>query len=221
MIIAITATKGGSGKTTVAVNLAVGFKKKGYDVCIVDADKGQISCRHWAEYRSDEKEHIPVVQVPDKKFIREVNELSKRYDIIIIDGRPTESEHTDRITMVSDAVIVPVKFGLFELRALENYFDIYDGVQDAKESLGGKIKGFVLLNDIGVGQTTKREMTEAVNDAIGESEIKLLDSVLYRRKVYADSPAEGIGVIESKDKKARAEVESLVNEIEKAIQLKP
>jgi len=218
MIIAITATKGGSGKTTIAVNLAVGFTKKGYDVCIVDADKGQISCKHWAEYRSDDKEHVPVIQVPEKKFIRDVKELSKRYDLIIIDGRPTESDHTDRITMVSDIVIVPVKFGLYELRALENYFDIYDGVKEAKESLGGKLSGYVVLNDIGVGQTTKKEMIEAVNDAIGESEIALLDSILYHRKIYADSPADGIGVIESKDKKARLEVEDFVNEVEKIIQ---
>jgi ATPases involved in chromosome partitioning len=217
MIIAITATKGGSGKTTVAVNLAVGFTKKGYKVCIVDADKGQISCKHWAEYRSDEREHIPVLQVPDKKFIREVRALSQNYDLIIIDGRPTESDHTDRITMVSDLVIIPVKFGLYELRALENYFDIYDGVKDAKESLGGKLSGFVLLNDIGVGQTTKAEMTEAVNESIGESDISLLNAVLYHRKVYADSPADGVGVIEAKDAKAKAEVESLVNEIEQLI----
>lgn len=217
MILAVTATKGGSGKTTVAVNLAVGFSQKGYDVCIVDADAGQISCKWWAESRDDDKKHISVVQVPEKKFIREVKELDKRYDIIIIDGRPTQSDISDSITMVSDIVLVPVKHGLYELRAFENYLDIFDKVKDAKEGIGGDIKGFVLLNDIGVGQTTKREMTEAVKEAIGESDMQLLDTVLYHRKIYADSPADGIGVIEAKDKKAKAEVESLVEEIERVM----
>lgn len=217
MIVAITATKGGSGKTTIAVNLAVGFVKKGYDVCVVDADIGQISCKHWAECRDDEREHIPVIQVPEKKFIREVRELDKRYDIILIDGRPTQSDISDRITMVSDVIIVPVKHGLYELRALENYLDIFDSVKDAKENIGGNLKGFVLLNDIGVGQTTEREMKEAVNSSIGDSDIKLLETVIYHRKVYSDSPADGLGVIEAKDKKARSEIESLVNEIEKAL----
>ena len=214
MIIAITATKGGSGKTTIAVNLAVGFTKKGYDVCIVDADEGQISCRHWAECRDDSREHISVVQLPEKKFLREVKELSKRYDIILIDGRPTQSDISDRITMASDIVLVPVKYGLYELRAFENYLDLFDSVKEAKEGLGGKLSGFVILNDIGVGQTTKRDMTAAVNDAIGESDMKLMEAVLFNRKVYADSPADGIGVIEAKDKKAKQEVENLVNELE-------
>lgn len=213
MIIAITATKGGSGKTTVAVNLAVGFTKKGFDVCIVDADEGQISCKHWAECRDDEREHITVVQVPQKKFIKGVQELNKRYDLVIIDGRPTQSDISDRITMVSDIIIVPVKYGLYELRAFENYLDIYDKVKEAKESMGGSLKGFVLLNDIGVGQTTEKEMKEAVKDAIGESEIKLMDSILFHRKIYADAPADGIGVIESKDTKAKNEVQKLVEEI--------
>lgn len=217
MIIAITATKGGTGKTTIAVNLAVGLTKKGYDVCIVDADEGQISCRHWAECRDDEREHIPVVQVPQKKFIRDVRALSERYDVIIIDGRPTKSDHNDRITIVSDIVIVPVKYGLYELRAFENYLDIYDSVKDVKGELGGRLSGFVILNDIGVGQTTKREMTEAVLDAIGDSDIKLMNTVLYHRKIYADTPADGIGVIEAKDKKAKLEIESLVDEVEKEI----
>lgn len=214
MIIAITATKGGSGKTTIAVNLAVGFTKKGYDVCIVDADEGQISCKHWAECRDDEREHITVVQIPDKKFIRDVKELSKRYDIIIIDGRPTQSDISDRITMVSDLIIIPVKYGLYELRAFENYLDIYDSVKEAKESMGGGLKGCVLLNDMGVGQTTGREMTAAVQEAIGDSDIELLESIIHHRKIYADSPADGIGVIESKNHKAKAEMENLIAEVE-------
>lgn len=218
MIIGITATKGGCGKTTIAVNLAVGFVKKGYDVCIVDADRGQVSCKHWAEYRSDDREHIPVVQVSEKKFVREVNALSERYDLIIIDGRPTENDHNDRITMVSDIVIVPVKFGLYELRALENYFDVYDNVKEAKETYGGKLQGYVLLNEIGVGQTTKKEMKVAIEAAIGESDIQLLDTVIFRRKIYADSPAEGIGVIEGKNKKAKEEMQNLIIEVEGIIQ---
>ena len=217
MIIGITATKGGSGKTTLAINLAVGLTKKGYDVCIVDADDGQISCKHWIECRADDREHIAVVQLPEKTFIREVKEVSKRYDIVLIDGRPTQSDHNDRITLVSDIVIIPVKFGLFEFRAFENYLDIYDAVKDAKEGLGGKLSGYVLLNDIGVGQTSEREMKEAVKDAIGDSDIQLLDSILYHRKIYADSPADGLGVIEAKDKKAAKEVNGLVREVDKLI----
>lgn len=217
MIIGITATKGGSGKTTIAVNLAVGLTQKGYDVCIVDADEGQISCKHWVECRDDDRSHIAVVQVPEKKFIRDIKELSKRYDIVLIDGRPTQNDHNDRITMVSDIVIVPVKYGLYEFRAFENYLDIYDNVKDAKEGLGGKLSGFVLLNDIGVRQTSERDMRSAIKETIGDSEITLLNSILYHRKIYADSPADGLGVLETKDKKAIQEVKNLVGELEKVI----
>lgn len=217
MIIAVTATKGGSGKTTVAVNLAVGFLKKGHDVCIVDADAGQVSCKAWAECRSEDKKHIPVVELPKKTFIREVQQLSKKYDIVIIDGRPTQSDVSNQITMASDLVIIPVKSGLYEFSAFENYLDIFDNVYQAKEAIGSEMKGFALLNDIGVGQTSEREMKEAVSDAIGESDVTLLNTILFHRKIYSDSQAEGIGVVESKNAKAKKEVENLVLEIEKHI----
>jgi len=63
MVIAVTTTKGGSGKTTVTINLAAAFAQKGYQVCIIDADTGQFSALKWAKYREDENKHISVFQV--------------------------------------------------------------------------------------------------------------------------------------------------------------
>ena len=57
MIIAVTNLKGGVGKTTVSINLAVAFALRGKSVCLVDLDEGQRSASMWAGNRSEaEKE---------------------------------------------------------------------------------------------------------------------------------------------------------------------
>ena len=43
MIISVINLKGGVGKTTIAINLAVAFANRGKKVCIIDTDKEQLS----------------------------------------------------------------------------------------------------------------------------------------------------------------------------------
>lgn len=218
MIIAITTNKGGTGKTTVTINLAVGLAHRGYEVCIIDADVGQFSALKWAKYRDDEEKQISVVQVQKEKLNREAKALSKRYDVILIDGRPTQSEVGDRIVMASDIVVIPLMPSLFDLEAFKEYLPQFSQVKDLKEEIGGRVEGYALLNGLIVNSSIKADIEQAVRMILKKNKaVQLLESQLMRRVVYGNSPTNGLGVIEESDKKAKAEVNSLLDEMEKII----
>jgi len=214
MIIGITTTKGGAGKTTVTINIATGLAMKGYDVCIIDADEGQFSALKWASYREDEDKHIQVVRVQAEKLNREAMELSKRYDIVLIDGRPTLSEVGDRIVMASDIIIIPIMPSAFDLESFQEYIPRYKQVRSLKQDIGGDVKAYALLN----GLVTSSNMSNEVKDAVTQiadmhEDVNVMKTSLKRRVIYSSSITNGLGVMEESDKKAVAEVNALTDEI--------
>jgi len=221
MIIGITTTKGGAGKTTVTLNIATGLSHRGYDVCIIDADEGQFSALKWASYREDDQPHIAVVRVQKDKLNREAIELAKRYDIVLIDGRPTLSEVGDRIVMASDMIIIPIMPSAFDLESFQEYIPRYRQVRQLKQDIGGDVKAYALLNGLVSSSNISQEVTEAVEQIAEINEdVEVLQSKLMRRVAYSSSPTNGLGVIEESDKKAMDEVNSLVDELVAIIKLK-
>lgn len=214
MIIGITTTKGGAGKTTVTLNIATGLAHRGFDVCIVDADEGQFSALKWASYREDDQPHIAVVRVQKDKLNREAVALSKRYDVVLIDGRPTLSEVGDRIVMASDVIIIPIMPSAFDLESFQEYIPRYREVRQLKLDMGGDVRAYALLNGLVGSSNISHEVSEAVSQIAGMNEdVKVLESKLNRRVAYSSSPTNGLGVIEESDRKAQDEVNALVDEV--------
>ena len=121
MVIAITNLKGGVGKTTLTINLAVGFALKGKTVCIVDTDLGQKSSMEWAGNREESRIKIPVYGVTVKQITKEVAELSTKYDVVQIDGTPQLNEVADRTIIASDLVLIPMSASMFDFRGFQNF----------------------------------------------------------------------------------------------------
>jgi len=94
MRIGITNLKGGVGKTTISINLAVCFAHMGYRVCIVDTDTNQSSLK-WYGARDESLPEVLAIGATDAKALNKaVDKLHKDHDIIIIDGTPSLSETT-------------------------------------------------------------------------------------------------------------------------------
>ena len=81
MIVLIGGEKGGTGKTTLATNLAQMRAARGRDVLLVDTDK-QESASAWASLRAEEgiEPTITAVQKLGKNITRDLLDLAKRYD---------------------------------------------------------------------------------------------------------------------------------------------
>ena len=212
MVIAVTNLKGGVGKTTIATNLAVSFAHRQKKVCIVDTDLSQKSAMEWAGNRDESALSIPVFGVTEKQLNKEVEALRKDYDIVFIDGTPQLSELASRTILASDILIVPLSPSIYDFRSFENFLNKYSEVKMVKESIG-KIEAYVIVNRVNESANVSKEIDEALR----EHELTVLNTRLANRVAYVDSATNGLGVIEYKDPKAKAEMNRLTDEIQSYI----
>ena len=209
MVIAITNLKGGVGKTTIATNLAVCLAYQGYDVCIVDTDLGQQSSMEWSGNRSEDMKAIPVFGVNIKQLNKEVEELKKRYSIVVIDGTPHLSELADRTILASDILLIPLTPSVYDFRGFEGFLQRFEQIKTVKEANNSSTDAYVILNRV----VPNTNVSKDINEAVEAYNITMLNTRLVSRISYVDTASEGKGVIEYKDKKAKEEMEALTEEI--------
>ena len=218
MIVSITNLKGGVGKSTLAQNIAVALAQKGIKLCVADTDYEQKTSLKWAGVRSQMGEglkEIPVFLInPETISDQVLNKLSKKYDLVIIDGTPALTELTTRIIIISDVVITPILASATDVWALDTFLNRYREAQITKQAMGGTVELAVVLNKFNDRINLDRDIGEAVKD-LG---IKVLDTHLSTRVAYKEATVQGLGVIEMKDPKARREIENLSSEIEGLLQ---
>jgi chromosome partitioning protein len=211
MIIAVTNLKGGVGKTTLSINLAVAFAHKGKKVCLVDLDEGQKSAMVWGENRA-EAQREPFIKVETqaaKQLFYNVPSLKEQFDIVIIDGCPTLAEIQSRIIWAADLVIVPVKPSELDYRSFEQFLEQYDRLAADRE-MSRPLQGFVVMNGIIAKSNILKNIEEALSHY---AQLPMLKTRLAQRLAYAESVSEGAGVVEYKDEKAKLEIEALVAEL--------
>jgi chromosome partitioning protein len=213
MVIAVTNLKGGVGKTTVTTNLAVSFTQRGKDVCIVDTDLGQQSSMEWSGNRSEDRARIPVFGVSIKQLNKEVADLAKRFDIVLIDGTPQLSELADRTILASDLLVIPLTPSIYDFRGFENFLVRFEQVKGLKEASGGLVRAFILLNRV----VPNTNVSKDIEDAVKEYEVEVLKTKLANRIAYVDTATNGTGVSEYKDPKAKTEINNLTDELLKNI----
>jgi chromosome partitioning protein len=209
MIITIASLKGGVGKSTVALNLAVTFSYMGNRVALIDTDTNE-SCRFWAADREEYNSQLPYVFVSSVSDGRQLTSilrgLTQNYDLIIIDGTPSLNETTSRIILACDLLIIPLKPGAMDIRATQKFIERYDQSVQLK---GEDIPAYILLNQFREGLNISRKTVNLLE----ESNIEVLRSRLVLRTAYADSVELGLGVYEYSDLNAKQEIIDLTNEI--------
>src|SRR5712692_11487756 len=85
VIISVVNQKGGTGKTTVATNLAACFAGDGSEVLVIDADPQQSSL-DWRADRPEDQPPVQAVGLPARNLHQEIEPFRRKYDVILIDG---------------------------------------------------------------------------------------------------------------------------------------
>lgn len=214
MILSITNLKGGVGKSTIAQNLAVMLAKRKYNVCIADTDVEQQTSVKWSSVRSEKAGDVPDVPVylinPETISDQVLNKLAKMHEIVIIDGTPALTELTTRIIIMSDAVITPILASATDVWALDTFLKRYKEARITKEAMGGRVDLYVVMNKF----NDKINLDRDIREAVGEFNVKVLDTKLSTRVAYKEAIVQGLGVVELKDRNAAKEIDSLATELE-------
>lgn len=207
-VITIGGQKGGTGKTTIAAELAVNLSKDA-SLLFVDTDP-QSSSTDFCNSRRDELPDIgfTAIQLQDKAVLTEVSKMKAHYDYVVIDAGGYDSASQRYALSISDIYISVFKPESLALWTLENVEKIIEEMSLANPAL----KAYSLLN---LGWPSGSDNEESA-EILRESElIHLLPCVIQRRKAFCDATGKGLSVIERipKDSKAVAEIEELLNSL--------
>ncbi len=209
-IITIAHQKGGVGKSTIALNLAVELNKK-YNLKVIDLDY-QKSITIFNETRKEkELKPLNIIHIENQKELIDV--LKNNNEMILIDSGGFDSD-LNRIAIIgADLVITPVSNNLIEIYGLEAFKKI---LQELKE-IEADIKSHILLNNIDPKATKAlKELKKYIQR--NKEYFSLFDTVLRRRSDFAKSFEKGKNVIEmDKKSKASKELKNLVKEIKEIL----
>ncbi len=197
-VIAIANTKGGVGKSTLAVNLAAQAAGAGATVLIVDADP-QSSSLQFLEVRDDDRPAIQGVQITKPILHRQLPKLSEPFDLVFIDVGGRDAPVFRSALVASDTILVPMVPAAFDTWASADVFAVIDELTTANEDL----RTLVVLNQV-TRTVVAREALEHLVKYLGEHNAALLDTQIFNRTAWARSVGEGLSVSEWQPRSAAA-----------------
>ena len=210
MIISLVSLKGGAGKTTLSINLAVAYANAGAKVVLVDADPNQRSCLKWSGQRPEERPPVTTVSLCEPDALRaNINAVHDSCDIVIIDGTPALSELTGTIMLVSDLVLVPLRSSDLDAWAFNDYFLPTLKQVRALKTIDCRIVRNALRKRSVVGRD--------VMELIEQYDIPVMHRTVGLRTVYEGTLRTGLGVVELEDPEAKFEIEMLHKECEQIL----
>ncbi len=210
MIIGVVNQKGGTGKTTVATNLAACFAEEGRDVLLIDADP-QRSALEWRADRPDEKPPLQTIGLPVKNLHQEIERFRRKYEVILIDGGGRITATARAAVMVADFVIIPILPSKPDILSTQDFFrEVIDEVAALKK----EVKGAILINQAQTGTHINRTAREHLTGL----SYPLFETVLHFYVAYKEAIAAGLSVLEYDGKsKAAQEMAAFFAELKEIV----
>ena len=187
LTIAVASLKGGTGKSTISLNLATCLRLRGYQVLLVDADS-QGTCLAWARVAAErEVAAVPVVAMVGANLRAELPRVGQAYDVVIIDGPARLGQETRAALLAADLALFPTIPGGADIWALE---ETIATLREARK-LRPELEARVVLNR--VDRTT---LTALVVEAVEGLGVPVLSASLGARVAFGESVLAGLGVVE-------------------------
>jgi chromosome partitioning protein len=208
MIIALTGQKGGIGKSTTAVSLAVAALAKSRRVLLVDADP-QGTVRTWGDVAGEAGYETPTVMAMGATMHKsgQLPEVSSVYDLTIIDCPPRHGEIARSALMVADVAVFPCGPTAADAWALSGAVDMFREATALRSAL----KGCILITRK-QGRTALGKTARAVLETSG---LPVLSTELGYRIAYQEALACGQGVTSYAPRDAASkEINHLLEELE-------
>ncbi|MBK8755487.1 MAG: AAA family ATPase [Candidatus Competibacteraceae bacterium] len=210
-IILIGGEKGGTGKTTLAVNLAALRALQGRDVLLIDTDI-QASASYWAQTRDEAgiQPRVACIQKFGKGLQTEVRDLAKRYQDIVIDAGGRDSVELRAALVIAERVFIPIQPSQFDIWTLGRMDDLVKTAQ----GFNPELQAWVVISRASTNPSVN-EVAEARNLLTDFEHVQLSSAVIRDRIAYRKAARDGLSVEELKptDPKAGEEIRALFQEV--------
>ena len=195
-IITLASQKGGAGKSTFAVNLAVQADQEGSPALLIDTDP-QASLSVWRQLRRSRRPMLVSCAAEKLQDIIAIARRNGRVEWVFIDGPPHNDRHIAAMMHAADLVVVPARPAVFDLAAAATTVEMAQRMQ---------APFFVALNAV----PPKRGVAEASTVTLARKAIKGMGAPLWRgaivqRSAYVQSLALGQAVSEFEPEGAAAQ----------------
>ncbi|GIV57423.1 MAG: hypothetical protein D6746_11305 [Bacteroidetes bacterium] len=201
MILAVLNLKGGSGKTTLATNLARALQARGYGVVLADTD-AQGTLHHWKACQPAGSDQPAVVGVEPEGLVQALTALARSHDIVVVDGTSRVVSGLGHLVRVADLVLIPVQpFGA-DVWAVSGLSGL---IRARQQVYGGRpAAAFVQC----------RHLPEASDAGLGGLSLPVMTARLSQAVVYAEALARGLTVLDlDPEGPAAVEVNTLCDEV--------
>lgn len=205
MVIALSNSKGGVGKSTIAVHLAVWLSEQGRRVALVDSDV-QSSSSIWLKEAAPQIEAFQLHTAED--VVAKLPQISANFDFIVADGPAGLSEVTRAILFLSDMALFPCGPSILDLRAVIEAVNVLKQIQEMREGLPHTV---IVPNKLQPQYRLSKDLIETVK----RFEMPTGDG-LRLRQAYADAAGQGTVVWRMASQSARdasAEMQFLFQQI--------
>lgn len=204
IVISVLNQKGGVGKTTLSVNLAVELaRQSGARVLLVDADP-QGSALDWAAARTADP-LISVVGFPRPSIHKEIEQIGFGYAYVVIDGPPRVTDLARSAIMAADLVLIPVQPSPYDIWAADEVVKLIE-----EAGIYKNLKCAFVVNRKIANTAIGREVSEA----LASYSLPVLASTIGQRVVFAEAAAQGLAVFEVEPNGSAAqEIEALKTEL--------
>lgn len=210
MIICVGGTKGGTGKSTVATNLAVILASAGRDVLLIDADEQgtSVDFTNMRNQNRPEGAGYTCIALTGRAVVTETRRLTPKYQDVVIDVGGGNSASQRSALAVCDVYLVPLAPRSFDVWTLDKVAEL---IEEARVN-NPDFRACAFLNR---ADSAGAENAAAAEIIKAQPAVELLETTLGNRKSYSRAATAGLAVAELRpqDAKATQEIRELAREI--------
>ncbi len=204
-VIAVINQKGGTGKTTLALNLAAGLARRA-STAVIDADP-QRSISQWIAMGGGQR-GLPIATPIGDSPGATIAALKTSHRYVVVDCPPTvQGAVIEAVMVAADRVLIPVLPSPLDLWASVEMAALVRESQKKNQAL----QAWLVLNQV----ETRNALSRVMQQAVAEFDLPLLQASLQRRAAYRSAAVEGVSVyaLGGRGLQAVADIEAIIEEL--------
>lgn len=212
-VISVVNTKGGSGKSTIACNIAAIAASEGKKVILIDADGKQQSSMIFHTFRTNYNEKLEneenklaeytAVSIPNNTIFKSIPSFND-FDLVVIDAGAGDNAIVRSAISASayGILVIPCQPSPYDLNGT---MDTLNLLEEARAMMD--IKAFLVLNMIFTNKRVNilKDVEESINELIESYDVEIIEPGLTNYLAYKNSVMNGMSVVEF-DAKGKAAI---------------